>query len=65
MMAMEVAKLRDEGKSIEECVKWVEENKEFYHQVGSLETLKYLKAQGRVSGAAAFFGDMSSSSLNP
>ena len=58
MMAMEVAKLRDEGKSIEECVKWVEENKEFYHQVGSLETLKYLKAQGRVSGAAAFFGDM-------
>ena len=49
---------RKTRKTIEECVKWVEDNKEFYHQVGSLETLKYLKAQGRVSGAAAFFGDM-------
>ena len=58
MMAMEVAKLRDQGKTIEECMKWVEDNRNFYHQVGSLETLKYLKAQGRVSGAAAFFGDM-------
>ena len=58
MMCIEVAKLRDQGKTIEDCIKWVDENKYFYHQVGSLETLKYLKAAGRISGAAAFFGDM-------
>ena len=58
MMCIEAAKMRDEGKTIEECAKWVEENNKYYHQVGSLETLKFLKAMGRVSGAAAFFGDM-------
>ena len=36
---------------------YVEENKQYYHQVGSIDTLKYLKAYGRVSGAAAFFAD--------
>ena len=58
MLCMEAAKMRDQGKSIEEIVTWIEENREFYHQVGSVETLKYLKAAGRVSGAAAFFGNM-------
>ena len=58
MIAIEAAKLQKEGKSIEEVAKWVEEHKEFYHEVGSLETLTYLKAAGRVSGAAAFFGNI-------
>ena len=57
LMVMEAAKLRDEGKSIEEVAKWVEKNKQTYHETGSIDTLKYLKMYGRVSGAAAFFAD--------
>ena len=58
LMCIHAAELRDEGKSIEEVRDYIEENKQYYHETGSLETLKYLKAAGRVSGAAAFFGDM-------
>ena len=60
MICMEVARLRDEGKSIEEAAKWVEDNRQYFHQVGSVATLKYLKAAGRVSGVKAFFGNMMS-----
>ena len=58
MLVIEASKMEKEGKSIEETAKWVEENKQYYHEVGSVETLTYLKAAGRVSGAAAFFGNM-------
>ena len=58
MLVIEASKMQKEGKSIEETAKWVEENKQYYHEVGSVETLTYLKAAGRVSGAAAFFGNM-------
>lgn len=58
LIAIHAAELRDEGKSIEEVAEWVENNKQYFHETGSVETLKYLKAAGRVSGAAAFFGDM-------
>ena len=58
MLVIEASKMQKEGKSIEETAEWVEENKQYYHEVGSVETLTYLKAAGRVSGAAAFFGNM-------
>ena len=58
ILCIHAAELRDEGKSIEEVRDWVEANKEFLHETGSLETLTYLKAAGRVSGAAAFFGNL-------
>lgn len=47
------ADLRDEGKSFEEAVNWLEENKcRIHHQFFSTD-LKYFKRSGRVSGAAA------------
>lgn len=58
MLVIEASKMQKEGKTIEETAQWVEENKQYYHEVGSVETLTYLKAAGRVSGAAAFFGNM-------
>ena len=58
ILCIHAAELRNEGKSIEEVRDWVEANKEFLHETGSLETLTYLKAAGRVSGAAAFFGNL-------
>ena len=58
IMAIHAAEQRNEGKSIEEVRDYVEANKQFFHETGSLETLTYLKAAGRVSGAAAFFGNL-------
>ena len=57
MMVLEAAKLRDEGKDIKDVYQYIQDNKQYYHQVGSIDTLKYLRAYGRVSGAAAFFAD--------
>ena len=57
LMAIHASEMQDKGASIEEVAKWVEDNKQFYHEVGSVDTLKYLKYYGRVSGAAAFFAD--------
>ena len=58
LMAIHAAELRNAGQSIEEVAEWVEDNREYFHETGSLETLTYLKAAGRVSGAAAFFGNL-------
>lgn len=57
LLVIEAAKMRDAGKTIEETAKWVEDNKQYYHEVGSIDTLKYLRAYGRVGGVAAFFAD--------
>lgn len=58
LMAMDVARLRNEGKSLPELLDYIEKNKQHYHMVGSVETLSYLKAAGRISGASAFFGNL-------
>lgn len=58
LIVIHAAELKNEGKSIEEVIDWIENNKEYFHETGSLETLTYLKAAGRVSGAAAFFGNL-------
>ena len=57
LMVVEAAKMQKEGKDIKEVYDYIEANKQYFHQVGSIDTLKYLKAYGRVSGAAAFFAD--------
>lgn len=57
LLVMDAADLKDQGKSIDEVAKWVEDNKQYYHEVGSIDTLKYLRAYGRVGGVAAFFAD--------
>ena len=41
LLVIEAAKMRDAGKTIEETAKWVEDNKQYYHEVGSIDTLKY------------------------
>ncbi len=57
-ICIEAAKLRNEGKSIEEVASFVEENKQKFHQAGTVQTLSYLRQAGRISGASAFFGGM-------
>lgn len=58
MMTIEAAKMRDEGKSLQEIAEWVEANKMKYREIGVPESLTYLKRAGRVKGAAAFFGNL-------
>ena len=58
LLCIRAAELRAEGKTLEETAAWVEENKRFIHQEGSLESLTYLRRAGRVSAVGAFFGGM-------
>ena len=52
------AKMRDEGKSYEEIVAWIEENKYRAHHWVYVDDLNYLKRGGRLSAAEAFFGNI-------
>lgn len=58
ILVLEVAKKQQEGLSIEELEKWVEDNKFFFNQFATVDTLKYLKDAGRIKGTAAFFGNI-------
>ena len=58
MMTLKAAELQKEGKTLDEVVAWLDEHKNNFNQCASVETLKYLKEAGRVSGASAFFGDI-------
>ncbi|MCQ2742393.1 MAG: DegV family protein [Bacilli bacterium] len=52
------AKLREEGKTFEETVKWVEENRNCFHESGPMDDLFFLARTGRISSAKAFFGNL-------
>ena len=58
MMVLDAAKEQMKGLSIEELQQWVLDNRFFYNQFATVDTLTYLKAAGRIKGAAAFFGNI-------
>ena len=58
LMAIWAAKLRDEGKSMEEVAAWLEENKNRFHQAGWLDDLSFVAKKGRLTNAKAFFGTL-------
>ena len=58
LQVVEAAKLQQAGKSLDEVAKYVEENKFFYNQFATVDTLSYLKEAGRIKGTAAFFGNI-------
>ncbi len=51
-------RMRDEGKSIEETAKWVEANKLGLNHWFTVDNLSHLRRGGRVTGAAAFVGNL-------
>lgn len=51
-------KLKNEGKSIEEIAKWVEDNRLSICHIFTLYDLFFLKRGGRLSGAGAVFGSI-------
>ena len=58
LLAMYGATKRKEGKSFEETYKWLEDNKNHFHQTGWMDDLKYLARKGRLTNAKAFFGSL-------
>ncbi|MBR2861025.1 MAG: DegV family protein [Clostridia bacterium] len=58
LLTLRVAKLRDEGKSIEECAQWAEENKHNVMHWFTVDDLQYLRRGGRVSATSAMVGTL-------
>ena len=58
LLTIDACRLRDEGKTFDETVAWLEENKHRLHEMGPMDDLFYLSRKGRVSFGAAFMGTM-------
>jgi len=58
LMAVYAATLRNEGKTMEETVSWLETNKNRFHQAGWLDDLSFVAKKGRLTHAKAFFGTL-------
>lgn len=58
LMLLRAADLRDQGVSMEDIAKELEETKLCYNQIATVESLEYLKRAGRVKASAAFFGNI-------
>ena len=58
LLAIYAAIKRDEGLSLEEVAKWLEENRDRVHQMGWLDDLSFVAAKGRISHPKAFFGQL-------
>ena len=50
-------KLQNEGKSYEEVIAWLEENRTKVHQMGPIDDLIFVARRGRISMGKAIFGN--------
>ncbi|MBO7086511.1 MAG: DegV family EDD domain-containing protein, partial [Bacilli bacterium] len=50
--------LRSEGKSLDEVVAFLKENRDCFHQMGWLDDLSFVAKKGRITHAKAFFGTL-------
>ncbi|KAF1295109.1 fatty acid-binding protein DegV [Enterococcus sp. JM4C] len=58
VLVLEAARLQKEGRSIEETVSWLEENKSKVHSWVTVNDLKHLERGGRISKTAAALGGL-------
>ncbi len=58
LLAIEAAKLANEGKDADEINAFVIKNKKNVREFVTVHTLDYLKRAGKVSGSSAFFGNL-------
>lgn len=58
LLCVRAAEKRNEGLSLKETAKWVEENKCKCHQMGFLDDLSFVAMKGRISKPKAFMGQM-------
>lgn len=50
--------LQKQGKSLEEVLAWLEENKSRVHQMGPIDDLTFIARRGRISKGKAFMGNL-------
>ena len=58
LMAVWASLLRKEGKTLDETVRFLEDNKNRFHQMGWLDDLSFVAKKGRISHPKAFFGKL-------
>ena len=58
LIAVNAAKLRDMGESVESCAEWIEENKYKQNAYLTVGDLKYLRKGGRISATLAIAGTL-------
>lgn len=58
MITIKACELKDAGKSADEVVAWLCENRLKINQFGTVESLEYLRRVGRVTASSAFFGNL-------
>lgn len=58
ILAIEASMRQQEGLSLEETAKWVEEHRTEIFQIVTLDTLEYMKRSGRVKASKAILGNM-------
>ena len=58
LIALDAAKMRDEGKSLDEIADEIEKTRLSYNQTATVEDLSTLAKHGRVKAAKAFFGNI-------
>ena len=57
-MAIKAAEFANEGKTLDETVEWLEENKLKFQTYATVGSLEWLKKAGRVKASTAFFGNL-------
>lgn len=57
-LAIMASLYRAEGHTAEETAKYIEDNRLFVNQFGTVESLEYLRRAGRVTASSAFFGNL-------
>lgn len=58
LLVRDAASRQKEGMGLDDLMKWIEDHRFFYNQFCTVDTLYYLKENGRISGAKAFFGNL-------
>ncbi|MCM1307472.1 MAG: DegV family protein [Butyrivibrio sp.] len=58
ILASKAGEMKKAGKTLDEVAKWVEDNKHKIRQIGTVDDLSFLKAMGRITGVAAFMGNL-------
>lgn len=56
LLTMYAHKMKNEGKSIEEVIAWLEENKHRVHQMGPIDDLIFIARRGRITMGKAVMG---------
>jgi len=58
LLGMRASNLKNDGKTLDEVIGVIEQEKLHYHQFGTVNDLNFLKRGGRVKASAAFFGNL-------